>query len=114
MTRTVKNIIVLTIIYALVIAGCLVVYSYFDWNDTNPSRIDASSIQPSGYWQEQGDRCPEGSYEIGSKDEGPLCKLEPTGCPYGDSIPMDMCDKVKPAEVQPIEVEHEPINFIGK
>lgn len=34
--------------------------------------------------------CPAGSYEIGrEKDGNPLCKLEPTGCPYGDSIPLD-------------------------
>ena len=34
--------------------------------------------------------CPAGSYEIDRKDDGsPLCRLEPTGCPYGDSIPLD-------------------------
>lgn len=34
--------------------------------------------------------CPKGSYSIGiTKDNQPLCKLEPTGCPYGDSIPVD-------------------------
>jgi hypothetical protein len=39
-------------------------------------------------------RCPAGSYEVGSKTEEPLCKLEPTGCPYGDSIPLgDACEK---------------------
>ena len=43
--------------------------------------------------------CPAGSYDIGiTKDGDPICKLEPTGCPYGDSIPMDMCDKFKPVE----------------
>lgn len=43
-------------------------------------------------------KCPEGSYNIGiEKREGEIiCKLEPTGCPYGDSVPMDMCDKVAP------------------
>lgn len=47
--------------------------------------------------------CPAGSYDIGiSKDGSPLCKLEPTGCPYGDSIPMDMCDKFK-AQVEPVQ-----------
>ncbi len=30
-------------------------------------------------------KCPAGQYEI---DEG-VCKSEPTGCPYGDSIPVD-------------------------
>lgn len=49
--------------------------------------------------QQQSDVCPPGSYNIGTKDGiNPICKLEPTGCPYGDSIPMDMCDKFKPAE----------------
>lgn len=46
-------------------------------------------------------RCPAGSYEIGSKTEEPLCRLEPTGCPYGDSIPLgEQCDKQKPVEPQ--------------
>lgn len=39
-------------------------------------------------------RCPAGSYEIGEKDGQAICKLEPTGCPYGDSIPLGPeCDK---------------------
>lgn len=34
--------------------------------------------------------CPDGSYEITREKTGdPICKLEPTGCPYGDSIPLD-------------------------
>lgn len=52
--------------------------------------------------------CPAGSYEIGRKEPGgdPICKLEPTGCPYGDSIPLDMCDKfAPPKEVQPTTTE---------
>lgn len=52
--------------------------------------------------------CPAGSYDIGiSKDGSPICKLEPTGCPYGDSIPMDMCDKFKP-EVEPVQMVEQP------
>ncbi len=31
--------------------------------------------------------CPEGSYPIGDG----VCKAEPTGCPFGDSVPMDKC-----------------------
>lgn len=45
--------------------------------------------------------CPEGSYEIGRKEDNgdPICKLNPTGCPYGDSIPLGPeCDKHKPVE----------------
>ena len=46
-----------------------------------------------------GDRCPAGSYEIGSKeDDQPICKLEPTGCPWGDSVPMDKC--APPADIE--------------
>lgn len=45
--------------------------------------------------------CPPGSYEIGAPGEG-ICKKEPTGCPYGDSIPLGPeCDKHAP--YQPIE-----------
>ena len=36
------------------------------------------------------DKCPTGSYEIGREHDGAaICHLEPTGCPYGDSIPLD-------------------------
>lgn len=34
-------------------------------------------------------QCPAGSYRIGGTDSEPVCKAEPTGCPYGDSIPVD-------------------------
>lgn len=39
--------------------------------------------------------CPEGSYEVeGKNPKEPLCRLYPTGCPYGDSIPLGPeCDK---------------------
>lgn len=49
------------------------------------------------------DKCPEGSYSIGIGKNGEvLCKLEPTGCPYGDSIPLGPeCDKHKPVEENP-------------
>jgi hypothetical protein len=35
--------------------------------------------------------CPDGTYRIGDdKETGqPVCKQNPTGCPYGDSIPLD-------------------------
>jgi len=34
--------------------------------------------------------CPAGTYNMGSDKDGEyLCKLQPTGCPYGDSIPLD-------------------------
>lgn len=32
-------------------------------------------------------QCPPGSYSI---DEH-VCKKEPTGCPYGDSLPLEKC-----------------------
>lgn len=38
----------------------------------------------------QGYVCPAGSYEIGVKGEG-KCKRDPTGCPYGDSVPLADC-----------------------
>lgn len=45
--------------------------------------------------------CPAGSYNINTPEE-PVCKSQPTGCPYGDSIPLGpACDKFKPAAEQP-------------
>lgn len=65
------------------------------------SRVGSSEPQPA--------ECPAGSYNIGiSKDGSPICKLEPTGCPYGDSIPMDMCDKFKP-QVEPVQQIEQPV-----
>lgn len=44
------------------------------------------------------DICPDGSYSI---DMGELvCKIEPTGCPYGDSIPLDSPKCVAPEPVK--------------
>lgn len=38
------------------------------------------------------DNCPAGSYSIGDG----ICKQQPTGCAYGDSIPLGPeCDKAK-------------------
>ena len=37
--------------------------------------------------------CLKGQYPIGNR----MCKIEPTGCPYGDSIPLGPeCDKQAP------------------
>lgn len=48
-----------------------------------------------------GDGCPAGSYNIGiSKDDQPICKLEPTGCPFGDSIPLDSPKCAPPADIE--------------
>ena len=75
--------------------------------DTKPQEAKANTSNP----------CPAGSYLIGYKDEEntqPLCKLEPTGCPYGDSIPLGPeCDKHAPgtAEKQQAIAEHDaPFN----
>ena len=43
--------------------------------------------------------CPAGSYNAGG-----FCKNEPTGCPYGDSIPVD-----SPKCVAPPVLEQTPI-----
>lgn len=66
-----------------------------------------------------GDGCPDGSYNIGiTKDGNPLCKLEPTGCPWGDSIPLDSPKCTPPSDItcnadwtdcKP-KIESEPIN----
>lgn len=55
------------------------------------------AVQDQEPEQAETPECPEGSYNIGVEKNGePICKLEPTGCPYGDSIPMDTCDKFAP------------------
>ena len=38
--------------------------------------------------------CPAGTY-----DAGGFCKNEPTGCPYGDSVPLEKCEAPKDTTV---------------
>jgi hypothetical protein len=63
---------------------------------------------------EEPQTCPDGSYAIEQTEDGGLvCKLEPTGCPYGDSIQLGPdCDKHKPSETV-IETVIQP-TFVGK
>ena len=46
------------------------------------------------------DKCPTGSYSMGYGQDGQLiCRLEPTGCPYADSVPLGAeCDKLAPEQ----------------
>jgi hypothetical protein len=84
---TKKDKIQLTIIYGLLFVLLLATWiAYSIWVNT-PVAHAASEEQTSGFYET--DRCPAGSYEIGERDGQAICKLEPTGCPYGDSIPLD-------------------------
>lgn len=68
--------------------------------------------------------CPTGTYQIGTDDSGnPICKNEPTGCPYGDSIPLGPeCDKHAPVSApvvteeqkQSTPIESAPVENWGK
>lgn len=42
--------------------------------------------------------CPDGTYNINTEAD-PVCKQQPTGCPYADSIPVDS-PKCVPPEVR--------------
>lgn len=63
--------------------------------------------------------CPAGYDDIGKEENGDaICKLQPTGCPYGDSIPLGpACDKQKPVVENPtptpVETEETEV-FYGK
>lgn len=46
--------------------------------------------------------CPDGTYQIGMDEYNqPICKSEPTGCPYGDSIALDSGKCEAPAGQSP-------------
>lgn len=51
---------------------------------TKPSKAKTTKPKPKTY------TCPKGTMNIGSPKQ-PACKIIPTGCPYGDSIPMEQC-----------------------
>lgn len=83
-----------------------------------PAHVRAA-IDPKGDQQCNGsetagrcaDKCPQGSYQIGRDDEtgAAICHLQPTGCPYGDSIPLGPeCDKAAPTPTPT------PVEFFGK
>jgi len=76
----------------------------------------AGFIFGKAYGQEAEQQCPAGSYSIGENKNGDLiCKLEPTGCPYGDSIPLGPdCDKHAPQKVQEPSAPLEPYYGAGK
>lgn len=73
------------LVFFLVLASWIALTIYM-----NTPAHAAAETYPTETSSHQG-RCPAGSYEIGSKNEEPICKLEPTGCPWGDSVPMDKC-----------------------
>lgn len=89
-----KDKIQLTLIWgAVVLLGAALLIAYSVYVNTPASA------------QQSSDPCPAGTYNIGTIDE-PICKNEPTGCPYGDSIPLGAaCDKHAP---QP-EVQQTPV-----
>lgn len=69
--------------------------------------------------QQTNQTCPAGSYDIGISDKtgAPICKLEPTGCPYGDSIPLGPdCDKHAPQPIETVTPAQpiEDVQFEGK
>ena len=45
-------------------------------------------------------QCPEGSYRI----DVDACKAYPTGCAYGDSIPIEKCDQKEQANSRPTTI----------
>lgn len=49
--------------------------------------------------------CPTGQFQAGSANGVPICRIEPTGCPYGDSIPLKDCKKFEQPKpkVQPVQ-----------
>lgn len=104
----------------------VVVGSYFA-DGQNRSYVvaeDTGQAEPScprGDTPEVPKECPAGTtlvdYENGDKQK-PICKGEPTGCPYGDSIPLDSPKCVPPTEVEnttptPVETPETEV-FFGK
>lgn len=64
--------------------------------------------------------CPEGSYNIGEEKNGQvICKIEPTGCVNGDSIPLDSpkCENNEPPKEvvapEPLEPYKEEDIYVG-
>lgn len=68
--------------------------------------------------EEPPEECPDGTVNIGTEQE-PICRDEPTGCPNGDSIPVDSpkCEEEEEEETPAPQVEETPAvlpTFQGK
>lgn len=88
----------------------------------------ATYVQQAMANSDGSDGCPAGSYNIGESKNGEvICKLEPTGCPYGDSIPLDSPKCAPPADpesayapwqpeepAKPVEAPQPKIEACGK
>lgn len=111
---TKKDKIQLAVIWGLAIVCWTAAFVAYEIYTSTPASA-ASIEQPSNYYVNDkydgdcdptatdgrcADKCPAGSYEIGiEKETGQaICKLEPTGCPYGDSIPLDSPKCAPPAD----------------
>ncbi len=55
----------------------------------------------------QTEQCASGSYEIDRQNNKPICKSDPTGCPYGENIPLDD-PKCAPTMKEEIKVYQSP------
>lgn len=85
-----KDKIQLAIIWGLAFVLYLGLYIWFQIYTSTPAHA-AAETYPTITAPTNG-VCPPGSYNIGTKDGiEPICKLEPTGCPFGDSVPLDKC-----------------------
>lgn len=85
-----KDKIQLAVIWGLAFVLYLGLYIWFQIYTSTPASA-ASLDQPSTSFVHV-DTCPPGSYSIGIEKDGVhICKLEPTGCPFGDSVPLDKC-----------------------
>ena len=80
---------------ALAVLSPLVAYGAIIFTAPNFRPVEPTSAASETYptsTEPVNGGCPSGSYNIGTKDGvNPICKLEPTGCPWGDSVPMDKC-----------------------
>lgn len=95
-----------TIVWTLVWITNILIFSLVYWylhsdNSEWRGQYDNLSIQTVEIKE-----CPDGSYNIGiEKNNEVICKLEPTGCPYGDSIPLDSPKCIAPEIDARVEVQ---------
>lgn len=102
-----------------------------DPRDTKGEQCPQTTADTTPYYKSLKDGicrpgCPSGSYEIGRSDNGyAICKNQPTGCPYGDSIPLDSpkcapntAEEVEAAKQAATPPQEQPVitypNFQGK
>jgi len=123
--KTINKTLNIVLVLAVLTAGYMAVF-HADWIVAGPQKVNAQSI-PSDKADEEctgqetagrcADKCPNQTDTLQGYDKetgAAVCRSAPTGCQYGDSIPMSECDKFAPQQAVYNNTEPTASDYAGK